>query len=232
MRLTGRIDRLDAMKTESGTYFRIIDYKSGNKELKLQDAYYGLQLQLLTYMTAVENQEHSILPKPLVPGGVLYFRLDDPIIQSDRSMDEEKVEQAIKSKLKMKGLLLADPQIIKEMDRSIDGTSKYLPARINKDGNLGASSAATIEQFGVLEKYIENLLKELGSNLAHGNVALLPFKRKKQTACDYCEYGSVCAFDPTLPDNNYKNIRTMKNDEAIGCMRSKLDLGLPEGSDA
>ena len=31
--LTGRIDRIDAFKTENGTYLRIIDYKSGTKAL-------------------------------------------------------------------------------------------------------------------------------------------------------------------------------------------------------
>jgi len=231
MRLTGRIDRLDAMKSENGTYFRIIDYKSGNKELKLQDAYYGLQLQLLTYMTAVEKQDNPLLQKPLLPGGVLYFRLDDPIITSDRGMDDEAVELAIKSKLKMKGLLLADPQVIMEMDQTIEGDSKYIPARINKDGNLGRSSAATLEQFGVLERYIEGLLKGLGNRLTRGDVKLAPYKRKKQTACEYCAYGSVCAFDPTISDNNYKNIRTMKNDEAIGCMREQVGSGAQEGSE-
>ena len=222
MRLTGRIDRLDAMHTENGTYLRIIDYKSGNKELKLQDAYYGLQLQLLTYLTAVEKQDNPMLKKPLLPGGVLYFKLDDPIISSDRGIGDEDLEEALKSKLKMKGLLLADPQIIKGMDTAIDGDSKYIPARINKDGNLGRSSAATLEQFGILETYIEKLLTKLGSELTSGDVKMLPYKRKKQTACDYCAYGSVCAFDPTLPDNNFKNLRTMKNDEAIGCMRQQL----------
>lgn len=229
MRLTGRIDRLDAMKTENGTYLRIIDYKSGNKELKLQDAYYGLQLQLLTYLTAVERQDNAMFKKPLLPGGVLYFRLDDPIITSERGIDDADAEEALKNKLKMKGLLLADPQIIKEMDWTIDGDSKYIPARINKDGNLGRSSAASLEQFKILEGYIENLLMRLGNDLTSGDVRMLPYKRKKQTACDYCVYGSVCAFDPTLPDNKYKSLRTMKNDEAISCMREQF--AATEGSE-
>ncbi|MBQ9314364.1 MAG: exodeoxyribonuclease V subunit gamma [Clostridia bacterium] len=50
--LTGVIDRIDIAKTEEGKYIRIIDYKSYNKDLKLSDIYYGLQLQLLVYMDA------------------------------------------------------------------------------------------------------------------------------------------------------------------------------------
>ena len=39
IRLIGRIDRLDTMKSNEGTYLRIIDYKSGNKALKLNEVY-------------------------------------------------------------------------------------------------------------------------------------------------------------------------------------------------
>jgi len=42
--LTGRIDRVDALKTEDGTYLRIVDYKSGGKDFKLSDVFYGLQI--------------------------------------------------------------------------------------------------------------------------------------------------------------------------------------------
>ena len=56
IRLTGRIDRIDTMESEDGTYLRIIDYKSGSRALKLGDVYYGLQIQLITYLDAVLGQ--------------------------------------------------------------------------------------------------------------------------------------------------------------------------------
>ena len=45
--LVGRIDRVDALKADEGTYIRIIDYKSGSRSFKLSDVYYGLQIQLV-----------------------------------------------------------------------------------------------------------------------------------------------------------------------------------------
>ena len=35
--IIGKIDRIDLAKTENGNYFRIIDYKSSIKDLKLED---------------------------------------------------------------------------------------------------------------------------------------------------------------------------------------------------
>ena len=51
--LRGQIDRIDEFENEDGKYIRIVDYKSGKKDLSLTDIYHGLQLQLLVYLDAI-----------------------------------------------------------------------------------------------------------------------------------------------------------------------------------
>jgi len=213
--LTGRIDRIDSMTNEDGTYLRIIDYKSGNKALKLADVYYGLQLQLLTYMDAVLGNEKG---KKLLPGGVLYFRLDDPIIKGDRLNTREDIEKAIMKQLRMKGLLLADVRLVREMDRQIDGDSLIIPARLNKGDILGRSSAATEEQFGVLRKHVRKTLMNIGEEILRGNVKISPYKKRTVTACTYCSYTSVCQFDPAVADNNYRFLPDIKDEDVWSYM--------------
>jgi len=66
-------------------------------------------------------------------------------------MTEEEIEKAIMKQLRMKGLLLADVKLIREMDKDIEGSSMIIPATVNKDGSLGKNtSAATMEQFKLL----------------------------------------------------------------------------------
>jgi ATP-dependent helicase/nuclease subunit B len=211
--LTGRIDRIDAMKTEEGTYLRIIDYKSGKKAFALSDVYYGLQLQLTTYMDAIWENGGKSIPKPIIPGGMFYFRVDDPVIKAGKEASEEEVEKAIMKKLKMNGLLLADVKLIKEMDREIDGHSLIIPARINKGDVLGKSSAATLEQFELLRKHARKLLAELGNEMLHGNISIKPYKKKGITSCSYCRYTSVCHFDPALKNNTYTVLNELKEQE-------------------
>ena len=172
--LTGRIDRVDSLKTEEGTYLRIVDYKSGSKDFKLSDVFYGLQVQLITYLDAM------VQGQAILPGGMLYFRIDDPIIKGNSKITEEEIEQAIMKQLKMKGLLLADVKLIREMDNTIDGTSLIIPARINKGDVLGKSSAASLEQFNMLRKYVRKLLKGLCEEIMKGNVSIKPYKKKGQ----------------------------------------------------
>jgi ATP-dependent helicase/nuclease subunit B len=211
--LTGRIDRVDAFKTENGTYLRIIDYKSGTKAFKLSDVFYGMQIQLITYLDAIWENGREDLTKPIIPGGMLYFRIDDPIIKSNNKISEEDVEKAIIKQLKMKGLLLADVKLIREMDNQIDGNSIIIPARINKGDVLGKSSSATLEQFEVLRKYVKTLLTSIGEEMLKGDIPIKPFKNKRSTPCTYCDYSAVCQFDPTLKDNKYRVMNDKKDED-------------------
>ena len=241
--LTGRIDRVDALKTEEGTFLRIIDYKSGSKDFKLADVFYGLQIQLITYLDAIwgetnesgdgsstrckerveepspdssgslvssrdpEQGERFPEPHPSLtfPAGMLYFKVDDPIIRGSGIISEEEVERAIMKQLKMRGLLLADVKLIRQMDNTIEGTSLIIPATINKGDVLGKNtSAATLDQFTLLRKYIKKLLKDLCGEIMNGNASISPYKKKSTTACKYCSFLSVCQFDTAMKENAYR----------------------------
>lgn len=217
--LTGRIDRVDALRTEEGTYLRIVDYKSGSKSFKLSDVYYGLQIQLLTYLDALW-ESGSKDEKPIHPGGMLYFKVDDPIIRGNGKISEEEIELAIMKQLKMRGLLLADVKLIKEMDKTIEGSSLIIPATINKGDVLGKNtSAATMEQFILLRKYLKRLLKNLCNEILRGNVSIKPYKKQGITSCTYCSFLSVCQFDTGMKGNSYKLLHDKDNEHVWDLIR-------------
>ena len=204
MYLTGRIDRVDIMETEDGTYIRVVDYKSGSKDFSLDDLYYGLQIQLITYLAALLENGADRFREPVLPAGLLYFRIDDPIVNDEGGMTEEEIERAVMKKLRMNGLLLADAEIIKEMDREIDGSSLIIPARINKGGVLGKSSAPSAEQFELLYRHVRDLLAKTAGQMLEGEVSIAPYKKKRLTPCSYCVYSAVCQFDTGFADNRYR----------------------------
>jgi len=221
IKLTGRIDRIDALKTEKGTYLRIIDYKSGSKAFKLSDVYYGLQIQLIAYMDAILSGKAGGFSEPLIPGGIFYFKIDDPVVKAGRGASEEEIEKALMKELKMKGLLLADVKLIKEMDRQIDGNSLIIPARINKGDVLGKSSAATLEQFELLRRHVRRLLARIGEEMLKGNVSIKPYKKRRLTSCAYCSYMPVCHFDPSFGDSTYRTLNDIKEEDIWGLIRDE-----------
>lgn len=210
--LTGRIDRIDLLEKDKENYVRIVDYKSGNKYFSLSDVYHGLQLQLLLYLSAI--WEKGLKGKDKVqPAGVFYFKLDEPIIRINGKDEEKDIEKEIMKKLKMRGLILADADIVKEMDRNIDGNSVLIPARINKDGTLGKnSSVATIDQFETLKAYVKDILSSISEEMKKGSISISPYKKGKQTSCRFCPYSSICRFEVNVPGSRYRLLKDLDNE--------------------
>jgi ATP-dependent helicase/nuclease subunit B len=221
--LRGQIDRVDELNSEEGKYIRIIDYKSSKRELSLTDIYHGLQLQLLVYLDAI--LESNIGAKP---AGILYSSIDDPIAKFDENKEDDDIREEILKKLKMQGLLIKDPNIIKEMDKSLASgersTSLIIPANLNKDGSLGRyTKGVTIEEFEVIRKYVKETIKDICEDMLDGNISIAPYKNKDKNSCEFCEYSSVCQFDSSLKDNNYKIINKKSDDEIIRMMKGEVE---------
>ena len=208
--VTGKIDRIDIAKTAEGNYIRIIDYKSSAKDINLNEVVAGLQIQLLTYLDAVCSIED------LIPAGALYFNLIDPSIKATKQLDDEKLEDEIRKQFKMKGLILADVDIVKKMDKTLEtGNSNIIPAYINKDGNLAnKSSTITRTQFENLQKYTNKIIKQISNEILTGNISVKPYYKLKQgkTPCEYCKYKSICNFNTGICPKEYNYIGNNSKD--------------------
>lgn len=213
VKLIGRIDRIDKLDMEGKEYYRIIDYKSGNKEFSLSEVYYGLQIQLLTYLDAILDNKELMSKNPTLPGGVLYLKIDDPMIKGSRNLTDEEIENEIIKALKMKGLILADVDVVKEMDKDIEGSSIIIPARVNKDGSLGKSSVGTEKQFMQLREHIKRNLVKTCEEMLEGDIQIRPFKSGKKDGCTYCMYSAICQFDDVFDGNSYKVLKDKKDEE-------------------
>ncbi|MGL6107696.1 helicase-exonuclease AddAB subunit AddB [Romboutsia sp.] len=217
--LRGQIDRIDEFENEEGKYIRIIDYKSSDKSISLTEVYHGLQLQLLVYLDAILESGSN-----LSPAAILYSKIDDPIAKFDENKDDDEIREKILKDLKMQGLLIKDSKIIKEMDKSLDtgdkATSLVIPASINKDGTLGKSTkGVTNDEFEVIRKYVKHTIKDICKEMLSGDIDIRPYKYKDKVPCTFCNYSSICQFDSSLKDNNYKIINKKSDDDIIDMMK-------------
>ncbi len=200
LKLVGKIDRIDCAPGQDVVYLRVIDYKSGTAELRLDELYYGLSLQLIAYLDIVLENGRALWGKDPVPAGVFYFEIKNPLIKGDRDSAEE-AEQGLLSLFRMKGLVLGEKPVISLMHRDLNGHSYIVPVGIKKDGSLGArSKTASREQFYLLTEHFRRLAREGGKRILSGEVSISPFAKGKRTACDYCGFRAVCRFDPVCGD--------------------------------
>lgn len=218
--LKGRIDRMDLFETEDEVFVRVIDYKSGGTVFDINRIYHGLQQQLAVYLSAAMSYLQRRFPaKKIVPSGIFYYHIDDPIVAKS-----EQAEDEIFKSLRMNGLVNDDKQVITMMDEKLKGAdgdlrpsakSDIIPVETNKEGELSKrSSAAEEQQLKELLHYVNKKLVEDGRQILLGDTRLNPYRMGNRTACDYCEFRGACGFDLRLPGHSYHNL-TKKSVEEI-----------------
>lgn len=200
--VTGKIDRVDIAKMNDDTFVRIIDYKSSVKDIDLNQVVSGIQIQLLTYLDEIAEQEN------FQSAGILYFNLIDTIVKADKNLSDEEIKQQLNKKFKMKGLIVTDIDIVKMMDTKLAPStySESIPVYLDKDGNISRSKSSVLdrEKFESLQKYTKHIISDISNEIFEGNIDIKPFYNNKKTPCDYCEYRSICNFNPNFNGNVYR----------------------------
>ncbi|NRD78383.1 helicase-exonuclease AddAB subunit AddB [Bacillus sp. BRMEA1] len=226
MNLVGRIDRVDQAKNEDdGVFLRVIDYKSSEKDMNLTEVYYGLALQMLTYLDIVMTHSNELAEVKATPAGVLYFHVHNPFINTSKMLSIDEIETEILKKFKMNGLMLSNPSVIQMMDQSLEsGDSQIIAAGIKKDGQLTKKSkVASLHEFNGLRNYIRDLYQKTGDAIMDGSVDIAPYKLKDKTPCTFCAFKSVCQFDESIENNHFRNLSTYSKEEVLQFIRKEAD---------
>lgn len=215
LHLKGRIDRMDLCEDEEHIYVKIIDYKSGGTSFDLTALYYGLQLQLVVYMdAALEMEERRNPDKTVIPAGIFYYNISDPVIEREGDMSPEAIDRRILKELRMNGLVNSELEVISHLDHEIETESDVIPVAM-KNGLIqeAKSSVAGGNRFSALKRYVNEKLKTEGREILDGVVAVNPYKQGNKTACDYCPYHAVCGFDLKTSGFGFRKFKPLKSEE-------------------
>lgn len=194
--LRGKIDRIDRYEGDQGVYLRVVDYKSSAQRLEPSRMWYGLQLQLLLYLKAATAAGAG------EPAGAFYFTVSDPMCDSVQDL-KAAAEAAIAKELRLKGVVLADAEVISAMDAEEPGFS--VEKVFNADGTVSRNATAVDrEEMGALLRHAQKLAAELAGQIRGGRIAAQPAALGEWNACLYCEYKGVCGLDPKVEDTARK----------------------------
>lgn len=222
--LTGKVDRVDGYIRNGRLYLRVMDYKSGHKSFSLSDIWYGLNMQLIIYLYALQREGleryRARLTDELnevVPAGVLYVPVRDELPDEKRSIDEEGLNAEKEKLLRRSGLLSDDMSILEAMERGLEDKGRFIPVALKKkkgeeEASFASGSAvADLAKFGRLARYTQKKLLEMGQELRRGSVEANP-RRSDRSYCDWCEFRAACRFDETAGDK-MRPLRKLKDEE-------------------
>jgi ATP-dependent helicase/nuclease subunit B len=212
LKVKGFVDRVDGWEHDGKLYLRVVDYKTGKKTFRLSDVWYGMNMQMLIYLFALNKNGTDRYHKEIVPAAVLYAPARDEIIPASRSAGQEEVDDLRLKKLRRSGLILSEDSVVEAMEKG--GNKKYLPVRISKDGGLAGDSLAGLEQLGKLSAHIDKMLLQIAGGVRKGSIEAEPyFKNQNDNACLFCDYRAACRFSEKDGDRR-RYLKKLNTDEA------------------
>ncbi len=236
MQLQGRIDRIEQAKYANTTYLRVIDFKSGKQGLDFSEIYYGLKIQLLTYLNIALRYYEQLLPEgeELLPAGVLYYFFRNGILPTNGPISPNEAEAMHQSKLRADGLLLADMHALKLAERELQtGSSTLLPLSLLTKAEpyiddpdrfdeledamelFGKRNRTVVskEQLQLLLGHVESLILAMGEEIHKGNIAIRPCRIRQFTGCKYCDYQAICQIHTVDFMKNSEELPPLKTEE-------------------
>jgi ATP-dependent helicase/nuclease subunit B len=209
--LHGRIDRVDLCRDADGgaALCVVVDYKSSQKQLDSLLMQHGLQLQLPAYLNVLRHwrDPKSIFgAERLVPAGVFYVNLRGKYDREDNRNDAlADVEQARLRAYRHAGRF--DAGVLRKLDRSGATQGDQFNYRLTKNGKISQTSREALDtaDFEALLNHVETALQEMGRAVFAGEAKVDPYRKGPITACEQCDYLSICRLDPWT--HNYRILK-------------------------
>lgn len=218
--LCGIIDRLDVCRHDGVNEYRIIDYKTGNKDMSAANIYNGLDMQPVIYALAMRTLDENA-----VISGMYYGLVHNDFAMLDPTSKESTAESRLRENTAYKGLTFvgndaAVPppeeeinRIETELSRADSSLFFSLRGGIKYDKSLRVRSDSEL-----LMDTVRNNIITMNSDIKNGNIAISPLINSSRSACTYCPYTAVCAFDC---DAKKDRKITTKDDEAWAKMEEE-----------
>ena len=197
--LRGRIDRIDLCREANGRVLCVVmDYKSGQRKLDKILVEHGVQLQLLAYLAAVRHwpDPHALFGvQQLIPTGVFYVNLRGQY-ESGGTRDEALADAAGARKRAYRHTGRFDASALSRLDRT--NAADQFNYKLNKDGSVRSNSVEALPrtEFEALLDHVGAQLQEMGRAIFSGAAQVDPYRKSRETPCEFCDYRAVCRIDP------------------------------------
>lgn len=174
----GFVDKILYEKIDESTIAVIIDYKTGNPTLNLNNSIYGIDMQLPIYVYLVKNEI-----KDVRIGGFYLQKILSNITDANER----------KSSLKLQGYSNEDIGILEKVDSSYENSKVIKSLKTTQNGFYSYSKIITDKQIDMLYKIVDNKINEASNNILNGRFSINPKQIEDNLlGCSYCKYKDIC----------------------------------------
>ncbi len=194
IKFKGFIDKILYNEFNGQTIVAIVDYKTGNPNLNINNSIYGLEMQLPIYIYLIKNEI-----KDVKIGGFYLQKILNNITDKEKKLDS----------LKLQGYTNSDLDIIDKVDSSFNDSKIIKSLRTSSKGFYAYSKIINDEEIDILNKIVESKIKEASINILDSMFDINPKEVNNEViGCKFCKYKDICFMKPkdTITLKEIKNI--------------------------
>ena len=198
----GFVDKI--MVNNDKSIISIIDYKTGNPKLNLNNAIYGLDLQLPVYIYLAKNK----FPNAKVAGFYL-----QKILNSEITKDFKHTYEALKEdKLKLQGYSNSNIEILEQFDKCYYD-SKVIKGMKTSSKGISSKKILSDEAIEKLANITSNKIDEAIDDILNAKFDINPKKiGMDNVGCEFCSFRDICF----MKEEMITNLKEYKNMEFLG----------------
>ncbi|MCI8574886.1 MAG: hypothetical protein HFI09_00260 [Bacilli bacterium] len=206
VQLNGIIDKIFWKEKNGESIVSIVDYKTGNPTLSLNEVPYGINLQLPIYLLLLHH-----LPFKNIK--VIGFYLQK-ILPSIPERDNIHSENDLKIKnLMLQGYSTDEEILLKEFDPTYEDSKLIKSMKLSSKGFYPYSKVLSEQKIKKLAQITLDKVKEASLAIQNGDFAINPKRLSNElVGCTYCNYQSICF----RQERNIVNLKELKASEFLG----------------
>ncbi len=205
-KLTGILDKMFVLEKENQTLLSVVDYKTGNPNLDLNNLVYGINLQLPIYLLLLKKlpyQNSKVI-------GFYLQKILPQIPKQDHIHTEEELKQ---EKLKLEGYSTDCESWLKEFDSTYEDSKKISHMKKTAKGFYTYAKVLSEEAMDKIQNLAEEKVMEAAKKIQAGQFFIEPIRIGNQlVGCEYCKYQDLCY----RKEQDIKNVEEIKNLEWLG----------------
>lgn len=202
----GYIDKLMYKEENGKKLLVIVDYKTGDPILKLNNCYYGLNLQLPVYLYLSKNNE---IKDSKVIGFYLQKMLNNLVnIDKKKTVEDQKEEN-----LRLQGYSIYDEDLLKEFDSNYENSRVVRSLSKTQNGFSSYSKLLTENQMNALYDLVDKKINEARDSIINADFEINPKRiSDKNMSCSFCKFKDICFMN----ENNIVNLKEIKDLDFLG----------------
>ena len=207
----GIIDKLLYKKIDNKTLIAIIDYKTGNPNLNLNNIIYGIDMQLCIY--AYLSTKIKYFANAELVGIYLQKVLNNEV---NRQKNKNYIDLK-KDNLKLQGYSINDYNLIKNFDKTYQDSNLIKSLKVGKNGFYAYSKIFDKDVIQNILNLVNDKIYLVSNKIIDREFEINPKKIgiKNLISCEHCNYKEICYMteENIINLKEYKNLEFLKGDQ-------------------